>query len=67
MTETLTGLISIITSVIGSFVDFIFEQPYPGFVISIGAVLLGWLLIDLGFDYLDYFLHTSSHIKDNKK
>lgn len=67
MTEALAKCVSLITSVIGSFVDFIFSQDYPGFAISIGAVLLGWLLIDLGFDYIDYFLHTSSHIKDNKK
>lgn len=67
MTFALQQLVQLVTSVIGAFVDFIFTTDYPGFTFTIGAVLLGMILIDLGFNYLDYFLHSSgSHVRENK-
>ena len=56
MTSTLTQLISLVTSVFGKIIDFCFDTEYPGMFITIGGVLIGWFMIDLGFDYIDYFL-----------
>lgn len=58
MTSALSQAVSFIVSIIGSLVDFCFETDYPGMTITIGAVLLGFLMIDLGWTYMDYFLHT---------
>ena len=67
MTSTLTQLISLVTSVFGKIIDFCFDTEYPGMFITIGAVLIGWFMIDLGFDYIDYFLHSGVRVRDDKK
>ena len=59
MTSALSQAVSFIVSIIGSLVDFCFETDYPGMTITIGAVLLGFLMIDLGWTYLDYFMHST--------
>lgn len=65
MSSTLVSMLSMIVNAFRSFVDFIFSQDYPGFTITIGAVLVGYFMISLGFDYLDFFL-GGSHVKDDK-
>lgn len=68
MSSTLTSCLSLIVSVFRSIVDFAFTEPHPGFsVITIGAVLVGIFMINLGFDYLDFFLGGGSSIREDKK
>ena len=64
MTSALQQAVTFIISIIGSLSDFIFSTNYPGMTITIGAVLVGFLMIDLGWTYFDYFLHT--HVREKK-
>lgn len=66
MTSALSQAVSFIISIIGQLSDFIFSTDYPGMTITIGAVLVGFLMIDLGWTYFDYFLHASSPVRDKK-
>ena len=59
MTERLSAALHGVINVIGSFASMIFETDYPGLTISIGAVLIGFLLYEIGWDYMDFFTHTS--------
>ena len=67
MTNLLQNCLSLVTSIVGAFATWLFETPYPGLLVSFGAVMIGWLMISLGWDYLDFFLHTESHVRENKK
>ena len=58
MTAPLSQAVAFIVSIIGSLIEFCFETDYPGMTITIGGVLIGFLMIDLGLTYFDYFLHT---------
>lgn len=55
MTQTLGQAISAIISIIASFFNMLFEMNYPAMTISLGSVLVGIMLIDLGFEYLNFF------------
>lgn len=55
MTEALGQAISCVISVIGTFWNMIMTTAYPGMTITFGAVLVGILLVDLGFEYLNFF------------
>lgn len=55
MTNTLGQSISAFISIIASFFNMLFEMNYPAMTISFGAVLIGIMLIDLGFEYLNFF------------
>lgn len=55
MTNTLEKCIQFVIAVFANFFNSIFQIKYPAMTISIGAVLLGILLIDLGFEYLNFF------------
>ena len=59
MTERLSAALHGVINVIGSFASMIFETDYPGLTLSIGAVLIGFLLYEIGWDYMDFFTHTS--------
>lgn len=60
LVEAIQGVISIFNAL----VQFTVDTDYPGFTISIAAVLVGVFMISVGFDYLDFFLGTSSHIRE---
>lgn len=60
LVEAIQGVISIFNALI----QFTVDTDYPGFTISIAAVLVGVFMISVGFDYLDFFLGTSSHIRE---
>lgn len=64
MTSALSQAVAFIISIIGSLVEFCFNTDYPGMTITIGGVLLGFLMIDLGMTYFDYFMHT--RVRDKK-
>lgn len=64
MTSVLFEALQGIISVFNSLVQFTVDTDYPGFTISIAAVLIGLFMISLGFDYLDFFLGTSSHVRE---
>lgn len=66
MTAALQSAVTFIISIIASLVEFISTTDYPGLTISIAGVLIGFLMIDLGWNYFDYFLHASSHVKEKK-
>lgn len=66
MTAALQAAVTFIISIIGDLVEFISTTDYPGLTISIAGVLIGFLMIDLGWTYFDYFLHASSHVKEKK-
>lgn len=55
MTQALSQALSCVISVFASFVNMIFNMSYPAMTISFGAVLLGIILVDIGFSYLDFF------------
>lgn len=60
MTELANACGRLVLDVLGKINDFIFHTNYPGFTsLSIGAVLVGLLLIDLGWHYFNYFLASS--------
>ena len=59
MTERLSAALNGVINIIGSFATMIFSTNYPGLTISIGAVLIGLLLYEIGWDYMDFFTHTS--------
>lgn len=64
MSATLRTAIEGILSVFNSFINFAFETNYPGFAISIGAVLIALFMIELGLNYIDYFLSSGNHFKE---
>lgn len=64
MTSILWEALQGIISVFNALVQFTVDTDYPGFTISIAAVLIGLFMISLGFDYLDFFLGTSSHVRE---
>lgn len=55
MTTVLGQAISCVISVFGTFWNMCFTTDYPGMTISIGAVLVGFLLIEVGIEYLNFF------------
>lgn len=64
MTDLCSAATRLVVSVIKSFSDFIFQTDYPGLTLSIGAVLVGLFMIDLGWHYFNYFLASSgSHFR----
>lgn len=64
MTDLAAACVRCVMSAIKGVSDFIFNTDYPGLTLSIGAVLVGLLLIDLGWNYFDYFVSSSgSHVR----
>lgn len=64
MTDLCSAALRLVLSVIEDISSFIFNTDYPGLTLSIGAVLVGLLMIDLGWHYFDYFLSSSgSHFR----
>lgn len=55
MTTALGQAISAVISVFATFWNMLFTTDYPGFTISMGAVLLGFILVEVGFEYLNFF------------
>lgn len=55
MTTVLGQAISCVISVFATFWNMCFTTDYPGMTISIGAVLVGFLLIEVGIEYLNFF------------
>lgn len=65
MTSVLVEALQGVISIFNALVEFTVETDYPGFTISIAAVLIGLFMISVGFDYLDFFL-GSSHVRTDK-
>ena len=55
MTQALSQAISCVISVFATFVNMIFSMDYPGMTISFGSVLVGFILVEVGLNYLDFF------------
>ena len=59
MSELTSACTRLVLSVLKCISDFIFNTDYPGLTLSIGAVLVGLLMIDIGWNYFDYFVSSS--------
>ena len=60
MSTVLEQCIQLVLSVFKAFVDFCFDTDYPGLVVSFGAVMCAIFMIELGFNYLDFFTRSSN-------